>query len=111
MYTDNGLQCVQRVFRGVLLIVDIGLWDNVILFVPAHQIDVLLSIVIHRSLQAQLLVYSLLKGLAEVGHLLDNLKQLLQLQSEEYGRGDGTDRDGRLLFVQHVSLTKILTIA
>ena len=63
------------------------------------EVDVFLAVVVDRSLQAQLLINGLVEGLAEVGHLLDELHQFLQLQAEEYGRSDGTYTDGRFLFV------------
>ena len=72
----------------------------------AHQVDVLLAVVVHRSLQAQLLVNGLVEGLTEVGYLLDKLFQFLQLQTEEHRRCHGTDTDRRLCIVQQVGLAK-----
>ena len=77
----------------------------------AYQVDVLLAVVIDRCLQAQLLIDGLVECLAEVGHLLDKLNQFLQLQAEEYGGCDGANADGRLLFVQQVSLAEVLAVA
>ena len=77
----------------------------------AHQVDVFLAVVVDRGLQAQLLIDSLIKGLAEVGHLLDELDQFFQLQTKEHGGCDGTNADGRFLFVQQVSLAEVLTVA
>ena len=86
MHTNNGLQRVQRVLRGILLVVDIGLGDDVVLLVTTHQVDVLLAVIVDRCLQAQLLIDGLVERLAEVGHLLDKLDQFLQLQAKEHGR-------------------------
>ena len=77
MYTDNRLQRVQRILRGVLFVVDVRFGDDVILLMSADKVDVLLSVVVHRSLQAQLLIDSLIELLAEVGHLLDEFLQVL----------------------------------
>ena len=66
----------------------------------AHQIDVLLAVVIDRGLQAQLLIDGLVECLAEVGHLLDELDEFFELQPKEYGGSDGADADGRFLFIQ-----------
>ena len=77
----------------------------------AHQIDVLLTVVIHRSLQAQLLVNRLVEDLAEIRHLFDELDEFLQFQTEEHGRCDGTDAHRRFLLVQQVGLAKVLTVA
>jgi len=111
MHTNNGLQSIETVLRGVLLVVDIGFRNDVVLLVAAHQIDVLLAIVIDTGLQAQLLIDGLVESLAEVGHLLDELNQFLQFQAKKYGRCDGTDADGRLLFVQQVCLAEVLAVA
>ena len=93
MHTHHCLQGVETVFRGVFLVVDVGLRNDVILLMTAHQVDVLFAVVVDRGLQAQLLIDSLIKGLAEVGHLLDELDQFFQLQTEEHGRCDGTNAD------------------
>ena len=77
MYTDNCLQRVQRILRGVLFVVDVRFRDDVILLMSADKVDVLLSVVVHRSLQAQLLIDSLVELLAEVGHLLDESLQVV----------------------------------
>ena len=56
-----------------------------------HQIDVLLTIVIDRGLQAQLFVNGLLKCVAEIGHLLDEFDELLQFQTKKNGGCDGAN--------------------
>ena len=70
----------------------------------------LLAVVVHRCLQAQLLIDGLVERLAEVGHLLDKLDQLLQLQSEEHRRGDGAHADRRFLLVQQVGLAEVFAV-
>ena len=100
MHTNHRLQRVQGVFSRILLVVNIGFWDDVILLMTAHQIDVLLTVIVDRGLQAQLLINGFFERIAEVGHLLDELDQFLQFQTEEHRRRDGTNRDGRFLLVE-----------
>ena len=58
-----------------------------------------------------MLVDGLVEGLTEVGNLLDELDQFLQIQTEEYRRRDGTYGDGGLLLVQQVGLAEIFAVA
>ena len=75
------------------------------------EVDVLLTVVIHRCLQAQLLVDSLIEGLAEVRYFFDEFLQFLQLQAEEDGRCDSAYAHGRLCIVQQVCFTEIFSVA
>ena len=111
MYAHHGLQRVQRVFGGLLLVVDIGFGNDVVLLVSAHQVDVFLAVVVHRGFLSQLLVDSLGEGLAEVGHLLDERLQFLQFQAQEHGGRDGTHRHGGFGIVEQVGLAEILAVA
>ena len=56
----------------------------------ANQVDMLLTVIVYRCLEAQLLVNSLVECLAEVRYLLDELDKFLQFQAEEYGWGNST---------------------
>lgn len=105
------LKGVQRIFRRVLLVVDIRLRNDIVLFVSADQVDVFLTVVVDRSLQTQLLIDSLVELGTEVGHLTDKFLQILQLQREEDGRSDGTHTDRRSSIVQQICLTKVFAVA
>ena len=94
MYTYNGLQRIQRVLRRILLIVDIGFGNDVILLVTTDEVDVLLTIVVDGGLQAQLLVNGLLERVAEIGNFLDKLDEFLEFQTKEDGGCDGAYGDG-----------------
>ena len=90
VYTNYGLQCVQRIFCRILLVINISLGNDIILLMTTYQVDMLLTIVVDRSLQAQLLIYSLIKSLTKIGHILNESNQFLQLQAQEDSRCDGT---------------------
>ena len=77
----------------------------------AQQVDVLLAVLIDRSLQAQLLVYGFLERLAEVGYLFDKCLQFLTFQCEEYARRDGTHRYRCRSIVEQVGLAEELALA
>ena len=110
MHTYHRLQRVQRILRRILLVVDIGLRDNVVFLMTTHQVDVLLAIVVDGCLQAQLLVDGLVERLTEVGHFLDKLDKFLQLQTKEYGGRDGAYGYCRFLLVEQIGLAKIFTV-
>ena len=90
MNTNNGLESVERILCWVLLIVDICLRNDIVFLMTANQVDMLLTVIVYRCLEAQLLVNCLVECLAEVRYLLDELNKFLQLQAEEYGWGNST---------------------
>ena len=64
MHSNHCLQRVQRILRRILLVVDVGLGDDVVRLVAADEVDVLLAIVVDRCFQTQLLVNGLFEGIS-----------------------------------------------
>ena len=51
MHTNNRLQCVERIFRWIFIVVDVCFGNNVILFMTRNKVDVLFAVVVYRPLR------------------------------------------------------------
>ena len=110
MYTYYGLQGVERILCGVLLIVDVCLRDNVVLLVSANQVYVLLAVLVYGSLDAEVFLNGIAKLLAELRVIFDNLFEHRGVELQEYRVSHGTYRDGRVSSAEQVGLAKILAV-
>ena len=69
--TYHRLQGIERILSWILFVINIGLRNDVVFLMTTHQVNVLLTMLIHCSLQAQLLIHSIVELLTEVWDLLD----------------------------------------
>ena len=91
VHTHYCLESVEGIFAWCILIVDIRLGDDVVFLMSAEQFDMLLAMVIDAGLESELLVHSLVEGLAEVRHLVNELDELFEFEAEEDSGSDGSD--------------------
>ena len=107
MDTNNGLERVQRVFCWLVFVVDVSFWDDVVLFSSTYEVDVLLTMIVDRGFQSEMLINCLLELLTEIRNFLGEFLQFFAAKREEHSRCDGADTNRRRRVAQQVGFTEI----